>query len=77
MAHFTESSLRTRRHVDQAIDERIDGLTHWLSANCPRCEHEQTHLESGTSERAYWHYGYLMALRDVRDFLAGRKDTIN
>lgn len=26
---------------------------------------EQRHLDAGTRERAYWHHGYLMALRDV------------
>jgi hypothetical protein len=77
MAHFTESSRDVPHCVDQAIDERIDGLTDWLSTNCPRCMREQTHLDFGTRERAYWHYGYLVALRDVRDLLAGRKDTLN
>lgn len=26
---------------------------------------EQKHLDAGTVERDYWHYGYLIALRDV------------
>lgn len=26
---------------------------------------EQKHLDEGTVERDYWHYGYLMALRDL------------
>jgi hypothetical protein len=26
---------------------------------------EQRHLDPGTIERAYWHHGYLAALRDV------------
>lgn len=26
---------------------------------------EQRHLDPGTVECAYWHHGYLMALRDV------------
>jgi hypothetical protein len=30
-----------------------------------RAKQEQRHLEAGTIEREYWHYGYLMALRDV------------
>ena len=26
---------------------------------------EQKHLDIGTSERVYWHYGYGMAIRDI------------
>lgn len=78
MSHFAESSsYRTPRSVDQAIDERIDGLTDWLMANCPQCTHEQSHLDAGTRERAYWHYGYLMALRDIRDLLEGSRMSLN
>lgn len=27
------------------------------------------HLDQGTPERAYWHYGYMVALRDVLKLL--------
>ena len=49
----------------EAIDEKIAGLTRWLSENAPYCESAQKHLDQGTPEQAYWHYGYLCALRDV------------
>lgn len=26
---------------------------------------EQRHLDAGTVEREYWHYGYAMALKDI------------
>lgn len=44
---------------------KIDGLTRWLAENAPYCDAEQKHLNEGTTERAYWHYGYVCGLRDV------------
>jgi hypothetical protein len=57
----------------QILRTRSAVLTRWLDKHCPDCEMEQTHLEEGTREQAYWNYGYLMALRDVLKKLAGRK----
>jgi hypothetical protein len=48
------------------IDARIRELATWISEHAPYCEEEQVHLAHGTREQAYWHYGYLMALRDLR-----------
>jgi hypothetical protein len=42
-----------------------EGLRDWLKENAPECCEEQRHLDAGTPERVYWHYGYLCALRDV------------
>ncbi len=47
---------------------RIEGLTRWLCENAPECR-QQTHLKTGSPERAYWHFGYLAALHDVRNLL--------
>jgi hypothetical protein len=49
----------------QAISRRVEEMTRWLSDSAPSCETEQKHLEQGTMEQAYWHFGYLCALRDV------------
>jgi hypothetical protein len=56
----------------QAISERISELTKWLAENASYCEREQKHLDAGTVERAYWHYGYLCALRDVITVISRR-----
>lgn len=32
---------------------------------------EQSHLETGSSERKYWHHGYASALKDVLRILQG------
>jgi hypothetical protein len=49
----------------QAISDKVAGLTQWLAENAPQCEMAQKHLDEGSVEQAYWHYGYLCALRDV------------
>ena len=46
------------------IIKRKDALRDWLARDHPECG-EQRHLDGGTTERAYWHYGYMMALKDV------------
>lgn len=51
--------------ASSAIRIRANGLRRWLKENAPACAKEQRHLDEGTAERAYWHYGYLCALRDA------------
>ena len=53
----------------ELIDARIADTTAWLRENAPYCFADQNHLDDGTPERAYWHYGYLVALKDVRKLL--------
>ena len=53
------------------IESRINELEDWLSANAPDCGREQKHLVVGSPERAYWHYGYTVAIRDVMKLLTG------
>ena len=59
------------------IDGRIESLTTWLKMECPKIAAEQKHLDDETAERAYWHYGYLVALRDVRDLLTANRQGLN
>jgi hypothetical protein len=61
-------------NIDEKLTKRADGLRDWLAQNHPECRTEQAHLNEGTPERAYWHFGYLMAIRDILD-LAGRTIT--
>ncbi len=51
----------------RAISDRVAAMTRWLAEEAPYCEATQKHLDAGTVERAYWHYGYVCA---GRDFLA-------
>ena len=51
------------------IQKRIQNLINWIRENQPEIVEEQKHLDSNSEARAYWHYGYLMALKDVQDSL--------
>jgi hypothetical protein len=53
-----------------AISEKATGLAQWLTENAPYCETSQKHLDAGTVEQAYWHYGYLCALRDILNIVS-------
>lgn len=47
------------------IEKRIVELSDWLKEEAPHVGSDQKHLDAGSIECAYWHYGYLIALRDV------------
>jgi len=46
------------------MEKRIVALSDWLAEKFPQIFEEQRHLDKGSVERYYWHYGYLIALRD-------------
>lgn len=56
----------------QALTRRVEELRNWLKEHAPNCEVAQKHLDEGTAEQAYWHFGYLCALRDVNSMLSQR-----
>ncbi len=72
------SAVQPRQHprqtVSDSIDRRISELRAWLQEHAPETAEMQSHLDANTSERAYWHHGYLVALLDVRNLLQGHKD---
>lgn len=53
------------------LEKRRDGITEWLKETAPECGREQKHLDEGTEARTYWHYGYLVAVKDVLALLGG------
>ncbi len=55
-----------------ALEQRAAALETWLRTHAPDCATTQAHTNEGTSERAYWHYGYLMALRDITAWMRAR-----
>jgi len=63
------NSGRARPHLEALLERRIAPLEKWLEEHAPHCATEQAHLNEGTRERAYWHYGYVVALTDVRAVL--------
>ena len=57
--------------------ERTKGINKWLIEVRPTCFAEQRHLHEGTVERAYWHYGYMVALSDALRILTGESPLID
>lgn len=51
--------------LQQVIRDKAAALTEWLKTHEPDCDSEQAHLKEDSRERAYWHHGYLTALRDT------------
>jgi len=57
------------------IEKRIRDTSAWLEKHGGSCISEQKHLDEGSQERIYWHYGYLIALKDMLHFLTGERST--
>ena len=64
--------MATETNEIAQVERRIADLTAWLKENAPACGVEQKHLEEGSQERVYWHYGYMVALRDTLQLLTGQ-----
>lgn len=62
------SGRRSAAEMEPATDvleRRQRDLLEWLADNAPLCQSEQRHLDGGTDEQAYWHFGYLIAIKDM------------
>lgn len=55
------------------LRRRRNELIAWLRREDPACFSQQKHLEEGTGERVYWHYGYLSAVRDTLRLLSQKR----
>ena len=55
--------------IAELLQGRSDGIDEWLREVGSRCKDEQKHCEEGTVERVYWHYGYMVALRDALNLI--------
>ena len=57
---------------DETIERlcrRRDVQRAWLQDEAPYISEDQRHLDANTPERAYWRYGYFMALTDMLSLL--------
>lgn len=55
-------------HMDtpeELVQVRIDKLEAWLGEQGVDVKREQAHTRGESRERLYWHYGYLIGLRDA------------
>jgi hypothetical protein len=55
--------------LKQDLDAHIENLSKWLGETS-LADSARSQADEGAVERMAWHYGYLIALRDVRDLLA-------
>ena len=53
--------------IQMELDQDIESLTKWLGENGLE---NSGQADQHACERLAWHYGYLIALRDVRELLA-------
>jgi len=51
--------------LQEALENRAKELKRWLDQNGHYCWNEQRHLNEGSSEQLYWHFGYFSAIQDV------------
>lgn len=51
--------------ITRNVEKRVKQLEEWIEKNGQQCKMMQGHLENGTPEQIYWHYGYLVALKDA------------
>lgn len=58
-------------------EKRIADLQEFLSEEYPEIDADHRHLDAGTEARGYWHFGYLMALRDIVRFQASDRKTFH
>lgn len=76
MSDLLESTPDEPSSPLKMIEHRANGLTDWLRDNAPYCAADQYHLDEGKPERAYWHYGYMVACKDILRLLRrGVEDT--
>ena len=61
----------------ELLERRIRNMSAWLKENGPDCTAEQAHLDEGSRERVYWHYGYMVALKDVLKLLERTGRSLN
>ena len=61
----TQAVPEQRADILAKVKEREAGMLDWLKLNAPYVFGEQKHLDEKTPERAYWHYGYMVACRDI------------
>ncbi len=47
------------------LQRRANELRAWLETHGQDCWDRQKHLDDGTTEQVYWHFGYLAAVQDV------------
>lgn len=61
--------------AEDKVRRRIAKLEVWLREQGVDVKREQAHLDKNSRERLYWHYGYLIGLRDALNAVV-REDAL-
>jgi hypothetical protein len=75
--HRSVSGFFADPRVERALRDRASELAKWLADHGSDCQETQAHLDAGSIERIYWHYGYLVALRDVLRLIDSQKTDLH
>lgn len=67
--------VMSKNAKSRQVSERARDIAQWLEDEAPHVRFDQRHLDGGTPEQAYWHLGYLAALRDVVALLSDSEST--
>src|SRR5262249_55507684 len=71
LPHLSNGAMMTKAEVGIAAEilekfsERVEGIERWLREHHAGEIKSARHLDEGTAERAYWHFGYAAALKDA------------
>lgn len=72
-----EKSAHQASTMREHLEGRIVAIEEWLKESHPNCFVEQAHLDAGTDGRAYWHYGYIVALQDALALISENEATLH
>lgn len=61
-----------REYMIERLKQRAAAIELWLAEQGGGAVQAHRHLDAGTPEREYWHYGYMVALRDIIRLLSGQ-----
>ena len=67
-------SMRRNSLKGVPIVERIAAMEEWMRHYDSSALREQRHLIRNSTERTYWNYGYLIALREALDLITGKNN---
>ena len=70
------SHATLERQAGDKFPEVIAGIEKFLHEH-NECTDEQLHLDEGTSERTYFHYGYCIALKDALSLILNMEQPVN
>lgn len=68
-------NMRINHRKCVPIVERIAAMEEWMRQYGSSALREQRHLERDSIERAYWNFGYLMALREALALVSDQDDS--